>query len=62
MSGAGNTIKDIGVGIVGSIGGNKVADAVGGGDVSHMVGGIAGGIGAGAAEGKAEDEVKKNKN
>ncbi|GBL48223.1 hypothetical protein CAJCM15448_04970 [Candidozyma auris] len=56
-----NTAKDIGVGLVGSLGGNKVADAVGGGNVSHIVGGIAGGIGAGAAADKGEEKMEEKK-
>ncbi|KAL6027362.1 hypothetical protein ACNR91_002765 [Candidozyma auris] len=61
MSNAANTAKDIGVGLVGSLGGNKVADAVGGGNVSHIVGGIAGGIGAGAAADKGEEKMEEKK-
>lgn len=61
MSGAAGTAKDIGVGLVGSLGGNKVADAVGGGDASHIIGGIAGGLGAGAAENKVEEKADEKK-
>lgn len=53
-----NTAKDIGIGLVGSIGGNKVADAVGGGNVSHIVGGVAGGLAAGEGEKKVEEKKK----
>ncbi|PVH19758.1 hypothetical protein CXQ85_003616 [Candidozyma haemuli] len=61
MTNIAGTAKDIGVGLVGSIGGNKVADAVGGGQASHIVGGVAGGIGAGKLKNKGEQKVEEKK-
>lgn len=53
-----NMAKDIAVGVVGSIGGNKVADKLHLGGVGHIAGGVLGGIGANDVEHKAEEELK----
>ena len=61
MSDKGNMAKDIASSVVGSIGGNKVADKLHLGGVSHIVGGVAGGIAGQNLEHKAEDEVREHK-
>ena len=61
MSDKGNMAKDIASSVVGSIGGNKVADKLHLGGVGHIVGGVAGGIAGYNLEHKAEDEVREHK-
>lgn len=58
---AANTIKDIGVSVAGSLGGNKVADKLGLGSVGHIAAGIGGGIAANDVEHKAEEKAKEDK-
>ena len=53
--------KDIASSVVGSIGGNKVADKLHLGGVGHIVGGVAGGIAGQNLEHKAEDAVREHK-
>ncbi|CAK7892308.1 hypothetical protein CAAN1_19S02344 [[Candida] anglica] len=48
--------KDIGVSVAGSMGGNKVADALHLGGAGHIAGGIAGSMAANDAEHKLEDK------
>lgn len=55
------TIKDIAVGVAGSIGGNKVADKLHLGNGGHLAGGVAGGILAGDAERKVEEKRNEKK-
>lgn len=59
MSDKGNMVKDIAVGVTGSIGGGKVADKLGLGQAGHIASNVAGGMAANNAEHKAEGEVKK---
>lgn len=53
-----NTAKNIAVSVAGSMGGNKVADALHLGGAGHLASGIAGSIAANDAEGKAENANK----
>lgn len=59
MSDAGNFAKNIAVGVAGSMGGSKLADKAGLGQVGHIASSVAGSIGANKAEQKAEQEVRK---
>lgn len=54
-----NTAKNIAVGVAGSLGGNKIADKLGMGQVGHIAAGIGGGMAAGEAENKIENHEKK---
>lgn len=51
--------KNIGVSVAGSLGGNKVADALGLGGVGHIVGGVAGSVAANEGEQKAEEKARE---
>lgn len=52
--------KNIATSVVGSIGGNKVADGLGLGGAGHIASGVAGGMLANEGEHKAEEEAKEN--
>lgn len=53
------TAKNIGVSVAGSMGGNKVADALHLGTAGHIAGGVAGSMAANDAEQKAENKAGK---
>lgn len=53
---AGETAKNIAIGVAGSIGGNKVADKLHLGGAGHIASGVAGGMGANAADRKVEEK------
>lgn len=59
MSDSGNFAKNIAVSVAGSVGGGKLADKAGLGQVGHIASSVAGGMGANEAEHKAEEEMKK---
>lgn len=52
--------KGIATSVAGSIGGNKVADALGLGSVGHIIGGVGGSIAAGEGANKVEEKKHEN--
>lgn len=51
--------KNIATSVAGSIGGNKVADALGLGGTGHIVAGVAGSIGAQEGREKVEEKTRE---
>lgn len=51
--------KNIATSVAGSIGGNKVADALGLGGAGHIAGGVAGSMVAQEGEQKAENKARE---